>query len=40
MTEIVKDISELEEFYKNLGIEYRFGCYYEKNSEGMSHSFN
>jgi predicted enzyme involved in methoxymalonyl-ACP biosynthesis len=37
MTEIFKDVSELEEFFKNLGIEYRFSCYHEKNSEGIDH---
>jgi len=36
MTGMVKDVAELEEFYKNLGIEYRFSCYYEKNAEGMA----
>lgn len=25
---------EIEEYTKNLGIEYRFGCYSEKNPEG------
>jgi hypothetical protein len=26
--------SEVKEFIKNLGIEYRFGCYSEKKAEG------
>lgn len=35
MTEIFKSVDELEEYFKNLGIEYRFSCYYEKNGEGI-----
>lgn len=35
MTETVfKDAKELEEFFHNLGIEYRFSCYKERNAEG------
>ncbi|CAG2111145.1 unnamed protein product [Medioppia subpectinata] len=34
MSEIFKNVSELEQFFRNLGIEYRFNCYYEKNGEG------
>ena len=29
-----KDEGEVKEFIKNLGIEYRFGCYSEKKPEG------
>ena len=36
MAEIFKEVSEVEEFFKNLGIEYRFSCYYEKNAEGIA----
>ncbi|XP_054164465.1 cytochrome c oxidase assembly factor 7 homolog [Oppia nitens] len=32
--EIFKDFTELEQFFKNLGIEYRFNCYFEKNAQG------
>ena len=39
MTEIFKNFEELEEYFKNLGIEYRFSCYYEKNGEGLTLSF-
>lgn len=31
---IVKDIGELEKFFYNLGIEYRYSCYKEQNAEG------
>lgn len=34
MSEIFKDKEELQEYLKNLGIEYRFSCYEEKNPEG------
>lgn len=29
-----ENIEELKEYFKNLGIEYRFSCYYENNAEG------
>lgn len=29
-----KTESEVQEYLKNLGIEYRFGCYSEKKPEG------
>jgi hypothetical protein len=28
------DEKEIQEYTKNLGIEYRFGCYSEKNPDG------
>lgn len=34
MGEIFKDQEELQQFLHNLGIEYRFSCYEEKNPEG------
>jgi hypothetical protein len=36
MTEILKTKEEMEEFLNNLGIEYRYSCYEEKNGEGES----
>ncbi|KAI1297646.1 Cytochrome c oxidase assembly factor 7 -like protein [Halotydeus destructor] len=36
MTEIIKNREELEDFFKNLGIEYRYSCYNEKDPEGCS----
>ena len=29
-----QNIQELKEYFKNLGTEYRFSCYYENNAEG------
>ncbi|KAH7637248.1 hypothetical protein HUG17_7454 [Dermatophagoides farinae] len=34
MAEILKEKEEIKEFLKNLGIEYRFSCYSEKNPQG------
>lgn len=31
----MKEKEEVVEFLKNLGIEYRYSCYGEKNPEGM-----
>lgn len=31
-----KSEAEVKEFLQNLGTEYRFGCYSEKNPEGIS----
>lgn len=34
MAGILKDADELKDYIKNLGIEYRFSCYSEKNPQG------
>jgi cytochrome c oxidase assembly factor 7 len=31
---IMKDVNELEQFFHNLGVEYRYSCYKEQNAEG------
>lgn len=37
MAQLFKDKEELDEFLHNLGIEYRFSCYEEKNPDGELH---
>jgi hypothetical protein len=34
MTEIFKRREEMEEFLHNLGVEYRYSCYRERNADG------
>ena len=31
----LKDEDEVTEYLERLGVEYRFGCYYEKNGKGI-----
>jgi hypothetical protein len=33
----LKNEEEVREYLENLGIEYRFGCYHEKNPKGLFH---
>lgn len=33
----LKSEEEVKQYLNNLGIEYRFGCYSEKNPEGKAH---
>lgn len=35
MTDILKEKEEVQLYLKNLGIEYRFSCFSEKNPEGI-----
>ena len=36
----LKKEEEVQEYIKNLGIEYRFGCYHEKDPKGRERSLN
>ena len=36
---MVKEKEEVQDFLKNLGIEYRYSCYSEKNPEGKCWAF-
>ena len=33
----LKDEDEVTEYLERLGVEYRFGCYYEKNGKGINY---
>lgn len=34
------DQAQVDEYLENLGIEYRFGCYHEKNPKGVKNESN
>ena len=34
----LKDEDEVKDYLERLGVEYRFGCYYEKNGKGIYNS--
>ena len=36
---LMKEKEEVQDFLKNLGIEYRYSCYSEKNPEGKFEAF-